>query len=98
MVFTITERMNYNQTVLIIDRMIFNYIKYPLAVAFFAADSAFSSTEPIGKGTFFNLYRFKISEYFKSAGIRLFLFLMIYYFIAGFFLTDALARNIGFIR
>ncbi len=96
MVFTITERINDNQTVLAIDKLLVNYLKYPLALAFFAADSAFSRTKPTAKGAFFDLYGFKISEYVKSAGIRLFLFLMIYYFIAGFFLTDALVRNSGF--
>jgi len=93
LVFTITERISQNSTILKIDKLLIDYLKYPLLIGVFAVDSAFSNRKPTAKNIPFDLYDVNISEFIKSGGIRLSLFLFIYFLIAGSILSSAMIRN-----
>ncbi|WP_281990828.1 hypothetical protein [Aquimarina aggregata] len=94
LVFTITERVNQNTTVLMIDELLVTYLKYPLLLLAFSADNAFSKERSTAKSLPYDLYDAKISEPIKAASGRLRFFLFVYFLIAGSILSDAMLRNV----
>ncbi|MGD1840489.1 MAG: hypothetical protein ACFB0B_06275 [Thermonemataceae bacterium] len=93
LVFTIEERSSKNPTIITIDQLLIDYLKYPLLILIFMADAAFSKGSAFSRRNPYNLNHVAISEPLKAASLRLRFSLLIYFFVAGLILTEEVLTN-----